>query len=281
MFMTFRLHILLLATVISCQSSRNYEGGNNEQEASLTMANDASTALNFKEAEVPFASDPSLHSSFSRKIIKEGRMEILVKDLESGKQLVDGLVKKHQGYFANETMNNQEFQHGYTLTLRIPAKTFDTFLSQLKSGDLEVAFISVTSQDVTEEFIDLETRLRNKKNYINRYADLLKKAKSVKDILEIEEKTRIIEEEVESTQGRLKYLNHQVMYSTLNLQISKKNDFNRYSNHKGKFLDRLKLSLVKGWFGMVTFVLFIIRIWPVWILAGAVYYGIKKIRKRR
>jgi hypothetical protein len=110
---------------------------------------------------------------------------------------------------------------------------------------------------------------------------LLKQAKAVKDILEIEEKTRLIEEEVESVQGRLKYLNNQVDFSTLDLQISKKNDYNAYSNNKGSFIDRLKMSLVKGWFGLVSFILFVIRIWPFWIIVGLLYYFISMILRKR
>jgi hypothetical protein len=151
----------------------------------------------------------------------------------------------------------------------------------MEAGTGEVTFKNITSRDVTEEFIDLETRLKNKRNYLTRYGDLLKQAKSVKDILEIEEKTRLIEEELESAEGRLKYLNNQVDFSTLTLQISKKNDFNRYGNNKGKFIDRLKVSLVKGWFGLVSFTLFVIRLWPFWIIVGVLYYFVRRIIRRK
>jgi len=99
---------------------------------------------------------------------------------------------------------------------------------------------------VTEEFIDLETRLQNKISYLSKYNELLKKAKSVKDILEIEEKTRLIQEEIESVQGRLKFLNNQVDFSALDLQISKKLDLKQYSSNQGKFIERLKTSLTKA-----------------------------------
>jgi hypothetical protein len=110
---------------------------------------------------------------------------------------------------------------------------------------------------------------------------LLKQAKTVKDILEIQEKSRLIEEEVESVQGRLKYLTNQVDFSTLDLMISKKNDYNLVTNNKGSFIDRLKLSLVKGWFGLVSFTLFVIRVWPFWIIMGVLFYLVRRIWKRK
>jgi hypothetical protein len=217
----------------------------------------------------------------TRKIIRDGRMEIRVKNLEQGKHDVDTLVKRYHGYYADETFNNMDYAHGYTLRIRIPSVSFDAFIAEIESGVGEVAFKNITSRDVTEEYIDLETRLKNKRNYLIRYGDLLKQAGSVKDILEIAEKTRLIEEEVESVQGRLKYLNHQVDFSTLELQISRKNDFSVYTNNKGRFVDRLKLSLVKGWYGLVSFTLFVIRLWPFWIIVGVLYYLIKTIIRKR
>jgi hypothetical protein len=282
--------VVTLLILISCKSPSNFEGGN-PGVASLKMT-DATGA-----APVPLAStmneergygeetnsfsDLTDISAVTRKIIKDGRMEIRVKGLDQGKKDVDSLVKKYKGYYADETFNNQDFSHGYSVKIRIPSAGFEAFIAEIESGVGEVAFKNITSRDVTEEFIDLETRLKNKKNYLNRYNELLKKAQSVKDILEIEEKTRLIEEEVESVQGRLKYLNNQVDFSTLELQISKKNDYNIYSSNKGKFIDRLKLSMVRGWFGLVTFALFLIKLWPFWIIVGILFYFIRKVFQKR
>lgn len=216
-------------------------------------------------------------NTITQKIIKDGRMEIIVEDLEVAKSEVDSLVRLFKAYYADETYTNQDFSHRYNLKIRIPYVGFEAFIAKIESGDGEVAYKNITSRDVTEEFIDLETRLQNKSNYLSKYNELLKKAKSVKDILEIEEKTRLIQEEMESIQGRLKYLNNQVDYSTLDLQISKKLDFNQYSNTQGKFIDRMKISLTKGWFGLVSFTLLVIKLWPFWIIAIILLFIIRKI----
>lgn len=216
-----------------------------------------------------------------RKVIRDGSMEIRVNDVEKGKNKVDTLVKRYKAYYSNESKSNTDYARGYNLTIRVPAASFDEFLLAIETGAGEVVYKNISSRDVTEEFIDIETRLANKRAYIQRYTELLKKAATVKDIIEIQDKLRIIEEEVESTQGRLKYLNNQVDYSTLTLQITKKNDYNIYSNNnQGTFIDRLKISLVKGWFGLVSFVLLMIRIWPFWIIVGIGYYLYRKIRRK-
>jgi hypothetical protein len=276
--------------ILSCRPNPvNFEGGSPEN-ASLIMTKSSplppppppAPGMARNEAvNPPVQKSETATSSFTRKIIKDGNMEIRVKKLEQGKIQIDSLVKKFRGYYAEETYNNQDYSHDFTLKIRIPSEKFELFIAQAESAIGDLIYKNVSSRDVTEEFIDLETRLKNKKNYLNRYSELLKQAKTVKDILEIEEKTRVIEEEIESTEGRLKYLNNQVDFSTLELRITKKNDYSFNPQNEGNFFDRFKFSLVKGWFGLVTFTLFIIRIWPFWIIVALVYYLVRRILRRR
>jgi hypothetical protein len=288
--LSFYLILALSVLLFSCKSkSVSFEKGNAVALMDVVDENIpppppppmANVSTNFAEkAKTEQVSGPIL-LPVSKKIIKDGRMEIRVKELETGKKQIGSLVRKLNCYYAEETYNNQGYSRGYSLKIRIPADQFEQFIAQAESGIGELAFKDISSRDVTEQFIDLETRLKNKRNYLNRYNELLAKARSVKDILEIEENTRLIEEEIESTEGRLKYLSNQVDFSTLDLQISGKNDYNLSSQNEGTFLDRFKLSLVKGWFGLVKFTLFIFRIWPFWIIVTLIYYFTRKILKRR
>lgn len=211
-----------------------------------------------------------------KKIIKDGRLGLRVSELENTKLRIDTLIKNHGGYYANERFNNSDWESSYNLKIRIPCANFEKFISDIETGDGEILYKEIDARDVTDQFIDLETRLENKQNYLKRYNDLLKKANSVKEILEIEEKIRVLEEEIESTTGRLKYLSDLVDYSTLDLTVSKQKDFKYNPVKRDKFLERLKQSLSKGWFGFVDFLLFIIKIWPFWIIATLIFYFWKK-----
>jgi hypothetical protein len=286
-----KLLLGLSILIFSCRSHKvNYEGGN-PGNASLMIKSSVTAPLppppppaqDLARDQAVYAheKEQATTPSITRKIIKDGNMEIRVKNLDQGKIQIDSLVKRFQGYYAEETFNNQDYSHDFSLRIRIPSDKFELFIAQAESAIGDLVFKNVSSRDVTEEFIDLETRLKNKKNYLNRYGDLLKQAKSVKDILEIEEKTRAIEEEIESTEGRLKYLNNQVDYSTLELRITKKNDYNFIPQNQGNFFDRLTFSLVKGWYGLVTFTLFVIRLWPFWIIVSVIYYLVRRILRRR
>ena len=216
-----------------------------------------------------------------KRIIKDGRLGIKVTKLQQTKDRVDSLVKQYEGYYANESFNNNDWESSYNLKVRIPSTNFEKFITEIESGDGEILYKVIDARDVTDQFIDLETRLENKRNYLKRYNDLLLKAKTVTEILEIEEKIRGLEEEIESTTGRLKYLSDLVDYSTLDLTISKQKDFKYNPEKRAKFLERLKQSLSKGWFGFVDFILFIFKIWPIWIIITLIFIFWNKFKMTR
>jgi hypothetical protein len=151
----------------------------------------------------------------------------------------------------------------------------------MESGGGQVTNKSINTRDVTTEFIDLESRLENKREYLARYRELLKQAKTVKDILEIEQQIRVIVEEIESSEGRLKYLSDQVSYSTLSLTLTKEKGYTFHPAVKGSFAERLKRSLHGGWNGLVSFALVLIRLWPAWIILAVAVLLFRVYRRRR
>jgi len=154
-------------------------------------------------------------------------------------------------------------------------------MTRIETGTGEVLYKDINARDVAEEYIDLETRLANKRKFAERYTELLKKAGTVKDMVEIEESIRNIEEEIESTEGRLRYLNDQVSFSKLTLILTQEKNYTYKPQHTRNFFERLKESLHKGWKGFVGFLLLMVRIWPFWILAIVGWMLYRRFKKRR
>lgn len=216
-----------------------------------------------------------------KKIIKDGRMGLKVKNLNSTKRRVDSLLLRFNAYYENENFNNNDRESSYNLKIRVPSAKFDDFVNQIGVGDGQILYKSIDARDVTDQFIDLETRLKNKQAYLKQYADLLKRANKIKEILEIQEKIRVLEEEIESTTGRLKYLSDQVDYSTLDLYINQQKEYKHQPKERDSFFEQLKQSLSNGWFGFVDFMLFMVSIWPFCLVFGVIVYFLRKINKRR
>lgn len=216
-----------------------------------------------------------------KKIIKDGSMGIEVENLKDSRAWIDSLLKGYDAYYSSENFVNNDYASSMNLVIRIQSSSFEKFIADIEKGKGRILYKNINSRDVTEQFIDLETRLENKRNFLKRYNELLDQAKTVKDILEIQEKVRVIEEEIESTEGRLRYLKNQVSYSTLNLTISKKIDITERPGKREGFFTRLMKSLVSGWFGLIDVLIFLVRLWPLWLIVIAVFPILIKIRNRK
>ena len=236
-----------------------------------TQENDNSSQSTGKQTEI-----------VKKKIIKDGRMGIKVKELQKAKTSIDTLVRKFGGYYDKENLSNNNYATEYDLKIRIPADKFEAFISKVEVGENIVSYKEIDTRDVTDQFIDLQTRLANKQKYMTRYQELLKSAKSIKEVLDIQEKIRAIEEEIESTTGRLKYMSDLVNYSTLDLNISQKKDFKYMPEQRANLSEKIKQSLIGGWYAFVDFLLFLLNIWAfLIIIAVAIYFWIKNRRQKK
>ena len=233
-----------------------------------------------KEASQPLK-NTAVSVVIKKKIIKDGRLGMDVKNLSASKTNIDTIVRNLGGYYDNESLSNNDYATAYDLKIRIPSDKFEILIEKIESGEGEVSYKEIDARDVTEEFIDLETRLGNKQKYLTRYQELLRNAKNIKEILDIEEKIRVLEEEIESTTGRLKYLNDQVNYSTLELNISQKKAFKYTPPFRQNFFEKLKQSLSRGWYGFVDFFFFLLSNWAILILLSVLIWLWMKYRKRR
>lgn len=225
----------------------------------------------------PVVKSPAI---FKKKIIKDGRMGLQVENLVKAKLQIDTLVKALGGYYANENLRNSDNESGYELTIRIPVDKFELFVTAQESSKNKILYKEVSARDVTEEFIDLETRLNSKRNALNRYNEIMKKASTMKDIVSLQEAIRELEEEIESTEGSLRYLKDCVDYSTLNLTLGTSKDFVYQPPKRDSFWEKFKESVVEGWFGLVDFVLSLFSIWPFLISAIAAILFIRLRIKR-
>ncbi|MDD4993799.1 MAG: DUF4349 domain-containing protein [Paludibacter sp.] len=237
------------------------------------------TAENGEPVVVP---DKVKSEVIKNKIIKDGRLGLQVTNLEVAKKQIDSLVKSTGGYYANENLKNSDNQSGYELVIRIPVVNFERFVSFAEKGSAKVLYKEIQARDVTEEFVDLNTRINSKRNSLTRYNEIMKKANSVKDIIEIEESIRVLQEEIESSEGRLRYLNSCVDYSTLNMTISTEKDFTFKPAKRDSFWEKLKESVADGWYGLVDFILEFFGSWPylILIIPGVLFIW-RWIKRRR
>lgn len=209
-----------------------------------------------------------------RKIIKEGWLSYEVESLKESKKRVVELINKYDGYISMDSEGRSGYRTSNSLTIRIPSNNFDTLINELSSDAKYMESKTISLRDVTEEFLDVETRLRNKRALEERYLEILEEANSVEEILSVEKEIGTIREEIESTEGRLNYLKNRVSLSTIELTIYEV----EYSDGRGD--NRLLESLKGGWSSLVSFLLLLVNIWPFLIIIGGGVVLFIRFRKK-
>jgi len=212
-----------------------------------------------------------------RKIIKESWIRFEVEKYAEAMVEIKGIISEHHGYISQENESSSDYSLNNSLSIRVPAGDFDALVDKLVTVAVKVDSKSINARDVTEEFIDIEARLNTKREVEKRYLALLNDARTITDILAVEEKLRIIREEIESKEGRLKYLNDQVSLSTIHLDVYQELTF----EPGFKFLKKIGTALKGGWKGLLKVLVGLIHIWPLLIIVTVVLIWLNRRRKKK
>lgn len=236
----------------------------------LTAANASSENAEFKDKT---KSDLTVSAP---KLIKNGYLTIEVENYKESRKKIKELVIKNGGYLGNESETNETYRISNELTIRIPASAFDQMMEGLMAEGIKTDSKRIEVQDVGEEYADLTARIEAKKSVEKRYLEILNKANKISDILEVEEKLRVIREETEAAQGRVKYLESQVSMSTINLSLYKTLD-THYTPPSGPgFFARIWKGLVEGWESVLSFIVGVSYLWPLWLVIIIVWFWFRK-----
>jgi hypothetical protein len=136
----------------------------------------------------------------------------------------------------------------------------------------------ISAQDVGEEYVDIQMRLENNLAYLEQYNQLLKQAKTIKEILEVQEIIRRIEEEIESRKGRLQYLDNQVGYATLAVTLVEPGS-GTLNAHPG-WGRRLTQAFSSGFNGFLHTIVGAVYLWPFWLLLALGWMFWRRRRKK-
>lgn len=225
--------------------------------------------------------DSDESTNVQRQVIKQGDISFQSKNVAADYEQVKKLVASFRAQIEHENQSKEYDRMTYHLTIRVPSKHYDSLLNTLASIAWRLDNKSSNAEDVTEQYYDLETRIKNKKALEARYLELLKQTKTMRDILEIENSLNNVRSEIESMEGRFRYLKNQISMSTIRVQMYEMLPAAEYQSPRKSFIERLTEGMGKGWNGFLSFMVVVVSLWPFWILFGLVVWGIRAWRKRR
>lgn len=164
------------------------------------------------------SSTPPAPPAADRKIITTGSMEIEVISLDQALTALSDLVTKNGGFFAGKTVTQEASWRSAQVTIRVPAGSF----TALHDGAVALGTVKRDEQqgeDVTRQWQDLEARLRIRKTEEQSLLQLMGKQAKLADLLDVEKRLWEVREQIEVSEGELRYLRDQVTLATLTLNL--------------------------------------------------------------
>jgi hypothetical protein len=233
----------------------------------------------------PDSTDNDLSQSTERLVIKTGRFSIVVADVPTAVKSVNEYAVQKNGYVVSSETSKAGLAPYATVIIRVPATIFDEGVGDIKAlGDVQSELIN--GQDITEEYVDLEARLKNLRATESQYLEIMKKAYKIEDILQVQNYLSNVRAEIESMMGRMKYLKDSADMSTITVNLSTDPEALPVvdDTDKWKPWNAVKES-ARGLLGLAKSLSYVV-IWfavyiPLWIAIALVgWIGYRVVKKR-
>ncbi len=245
-----------------------------------------------EEVAVSEDNEESLENVEDRKIIHNAHLHL---ETETFDETVDFLEKEtinYDGYVVNSNdINHGEDAERYgRMTIRIPADNFRDFIAIVENGNLKILEKSVSGEDVTEQYVDLTSRLKSKEVVEERLLAFMEEAEKTEDLLKISDDLAAVQEDIEQLTGKINYLENQSDYATIEMELTERRvdmpsvqdeSLSTWEKTKDQFLKSIQvlLSIASGLF------VFLIGNAPIIILflmtGLVVFFVIKKNVKKQ
>lgn len=159
----------------------------------------------------------------NRMVIYTGRLSLEVRNFDEAERKLTEHIETRNGYIveASHYEHEGDFKSG-AIVARIPEEHFHDFMNNIEGEHTTITEKSIQGQDVTEEYVDLESRLRSREAVEERLLTFLDEAESTEDLLAISNDLSRVQEEIEQFKGRMDYLENHSNYSTVHINIEEK-----------------------------------------------------------
>lgn len=154
-----------------------------------------------------------------RLIIRTADLSIVVDDTAESMAAIEDLVGQAEGWVVSSNIWEYDGAKQGNISVRVPAGRLDDFLGDVRTLANNVTSESISGQDVTEEYVDIQGQLVNLRATVDRVRSFLEQAETVEEALAVNAELSRLEGEVERITGRMKYLERTARYSSASIQI--------------------------------------------------------------
>lgn len=265
-------------TIASLKQTNKQEEKAGNFTTGMVAADSTAAPQNIPPKKSSAADKTETKADWDKKIIKTGNLTMEVKNYAAFNEMIHATIKKFGGYIAQEKQNQSGYKIENIVTIKVPVDQFDNAVLLLTPDGEKTIEKEITSEDVTAEIVDAKSRMEAKKRVRDRYLDLLKQAKNMEEILQVQTEVNGIQENIEAAAGRIGYLGHAAAFSTIHINFYQVLNPSPTDNLNPSYSVRILQSFISGlhWFAELFIVL--VTLWPVWTGIIVAWVFIKRIK---
>ncbi|MBN1375253.1 MAG: DUF4349 domain-containing protein [Dehalococcoidia bacterium] len=214
-----------------------------------------------------------------RKIVRTGSINIEVDDISEALDDIADIAVQYNGYVVSSSQRGNDDNPSGHISIRVPFSSFNDALQEIRTLAAKVSYENTASQDVTEQYTDLKAQLKNYEATEAQLLELLKKAESVTDVLEVQKELSNVRGSIERTKGRIQYLDRTTDMSLIEVQLVKTKPIGQSTwDISGIFKSAVD--------GLIVFaqILLGLLIWvlvfsPIWIVILVIIWAVRRRKK--
>lgn len=239
------LLVVVYLALTACSASESVEKVTVESSRSEMSSNDIAVEGESElfESEEAAADDASASGETNqsasdlpaiRMIIQKAYLQLRVEDFEKTQLNIEKKVAKYNGYVVESNVYHEEDKTiNGNIIVRVPEKHFSTFLTAAEGEAADIVMRNITGEDVTESYVDLESRLKSKRIVEERLLTFMEQAEETEDLLKISSDLSVVQEEIEMIVGKMNYLENQTAFSTVEIHLFENRIVIPDIDHKG------------------------------------------------
>ena len=221
-------------------------------------------------------------ASTSPKIIYTANLTLESKDYDTARAALDAALNDAGGYLESSSeYSDVGSSRSVNLTFRVPEENYQSFLDAVAQAG-NVTYKSQQADDVTTQYMDVETRLANLEAQRTRLQELQAQADNLSDLLQIETSLTDVQSQIESWQSQLDWYSNQVQQCTVYVNL---NEVQNYTPTDESFLGSVGAAFAQGWSnfvnGLQQLAVWLAGAWPVVLVVAAAAAGFAVWRKKR
>ncbi len=273
--------IVVLGLSFFMSRSSNYSIGEDSVSGNIGKMTDSYYPVPSVEETLSLAPDQMVNNQEGSKVQKNGSINLLVEGIDDAVNDLKAVNGMYSGVITNIYDYGRGNDRNVQITVKVPVGKFELYYEELRKLDGEVTYANVSTLDVTEEYIDITSRLTNLKSVEGQLVDILEKAETVTDILAVQRELNTVRGDIESYEQRKRYFDSQTDYSFITVSFSVDKTGLNIAEDEWKPWGEVKSavkSLIQVLKGFVNLVIWIIIFSPVVLIP---FFVIKYLVKRK